>query len=55
MKATAALVEAVARGYITPAEAAELSKLVDGFSRAVEVHDMQVRLERLEAHQESRR
>jgi hypothetical protein len=55
VKATAALVEAVTRGDITPAEAAELSKLVDGFSRAVEVHDMQVRLERLEAHQESRR
>ena len=55
VKATAALVEAVARGDITPAEAAELSKLVEGFIRAVEVHDIQVRLERLEAHQESRR
>jgi hypothetical protein len=55
VKATAALVEAVARGDITPAEAAELSKLVEGFIRAVEVHDFQVRLERLEAHQESRR
>ena len=55
VKATAALVEAVARGDITPAEAAELSKLVEGFTRAVEVHDIQVRLERLEAHQVSRR
>jgi hypothetical protein len=55
VKATAALVEAVASGDITPAEAAELSKLVEGFTRAVEVHDIQVRLERLEAHQESRR
>ena len=55
VKATAALVEAVARGDITPAEAAELSKLVEGFIRAVEVHDIQIRLERLEAHQESRR
>jgi hypothetical protein len=55
VKATAALVEAVARGDITPAEAAELSKLVERFIRAVEVHDIQVRLERLEAHQESRR
>ena len=55
VKATAALVEAVASGDITPAEAAELSKLVEGFIRAVEVHDIQVRLERLEAHQESRR
>ena len=55
VKITAALVEAVARGDITPVEAAELSKLVEGFIRAVEVHDIQVRLERLEAHQESRR
>jgi hypothetical protein len=55
VKATAALVEAVASGDITPAEAAELSKLVEGFIRAVEVHDIQVRLERLEAHQGSRR
>ena len=55
VKATAALVEAVARGDITPAEAAELSKLVEGFTRAIEVHDIQVRLERLEAHEESRR
>jgi hypothetical protein len=53
--ATAALVDAIARGDITPGEAAELSKLVEGFIRAVEVHDVQVRLERLEAHQEGRR
>jgi hypothetical protein len=53
--ATAALVDAVASGDITPGEAAELSKLVEGFIRAVEVHDVQVRLERLEAHQEGRR
>ena len=31
VKATAALVEAVAAGDLTPSEAGELSKLVDGF------------------------
>ena len=49
VKATAALVSAVAAGELTPAEAAELSKLVEGFSRAVDLHDVQTRLERLEA------
>jgi len=49
VKATAALVSAVAAGELTPAEAAELSKLVEGFSRAVDLHDIQTRLERLEA------
>jgi len=51
VKATAALVRAVAAGELTPTEAAELSKLVEGFSRAVDVHDIQTRLERLEAAQ----
>ena len=49
LKATAALVEAVAAGELTPLEAGELSKLVEGFARAVELHDIQQRLERLEA------
>ncbi len=34
VKATAALVEAVARGQITPSEAGELSKLVEGCAKA---------------------
>jgi hypothetical protein len=49
VKASAALVEAVASGDLTPSEAAELSKLVDGFTRAVEATDLLDRLERLEA------
>jgi hypothetical protein len=53
--AIAALVEAVAAGHLTPAEAAELAKLVDGFTRAVDTHDIQNRLERLEARPENRR
>lgn len=49
VQASAALVEAVAKGELTPSEAAELSKLVEGFTRAVEAHDHEQRLERLEA------
>lgn len=51
VKATAALAEAVASGDITPGEAGELSKLVDGFTKAVELHEIQQRLDKLEAAQ----
>jgi hypothetical protein len=51
VKATAALAEAVANGEITPGEAGELSKLVDGFTKAVELHEIQQRLDKLEAAQ----
>ncbi|MBQ0820996.1 hypothetical protein KBI52_12340 [Microvirga sp. HBU67558] len=51
VKATAALAEAVANGDITPGEAGELAKLVDGFTKAVELHEIQQRLEKLEAAQ----
>ncbi len=54
VKATAALVEAVAVGDITPGEASDLSKLVDGFTKAVELHEIQQRLDRLEAMQGQR-
>ncbi len=49
VQASAALVEAVAKGELTPSEAAELSKLVEGFTRALEAHDHEQHLERLEA------
>jgi hypothetical protein len=55
VKAAAALAEAVATGDLTPSEAGELSKLVDGFTRAVETHDVQQRLERIEAALEQRK
>ncbi len=55
VQATAALVEAVAVGDLTPSEAAELSKLVEGFTRAVDLHDIQTRLAKLEQQQESKR
>ncbi|MBM6593739.1 hypothetical protein [Microvirga pudoricolor] len=51
MKASSALVDAVASGTITPTEAGELSKLVDGFTKAVELHEIQQRLDKLEAAQ----
>ena len=47
-KASAALLEAVASGELTPSEAAELGKLVEAHVRAIEVTDMAARLEALE-------
>src|SRR5215217_9236345 len=44
----AALVGAVARGDLTPSEASELSKLVEGYVRAVEATDILDRLAKLE-------
>ncbi len=48
VKATAALVEAVSVGDITPGEASELSKLVDGFTNALKAEDLQKRVEAIE-------
>ena len=49
VQAHAALVAAVAAGDLAPSEAAELSKLLDGYVRAIEAADIQERLTRLEA------
>lgn len=46
--ATRALMDAVATGELTPAEAAEMGKLVDAHVRAIEVTDFAKRLEALE-------
>jgi hypothetical protein len=48
LTATGALVAAVANGDITPSEAAELSKLVEGFVKALEATDLAERIGRLE-------
>jgi len=54
--AASAIAQAVANGDLTPSEAGELSKLVDGFTRAVEVHELEARLVKLvEATQVRRR
>lgn len=47
-KATGALLEGVANGEITPSEAAELSKLVEAHTKAIEAVDLATRLTALE-------
>jgi hypothetical protein len=44
-----AITGALAKGQITPAEAAALSNLISGYSRAIEIWDLSTRIERLEA------
>jgi hypothetical protein len=51
VKAAAAIATAVADRDLTPIEAAELSKVVDGYTRAVETVDLADRLMRLEQAQ----
>jgi len=48
VKAAAAIAKAVALGELTPMEAAELIKVVDGYTRAVETADLAARLTQLE-------
>jgi hypothetical protein len=50
--AAGAIAEAVANGDMTPSEAAELAKLVDAFARAIEVHDLNERVARLEGERD---
>jgi hypothetical protein len=49
VKATAAIVEAGSLGDLTPSEAAELAKLVDGFRSALTTAELEERLAKLEA------
>lgn len=49
--ATSALVQAVADGRLTPMEAGELGKLVESFSKAFDLHEIQKRIDKLEAAQ----
>ena len=49
VRAHGVLVKAVAAGDLTPSEAAELSKLLDGYTRAIETADIEQRLAKLEA------
>ena len=49
VKAMAAIAEAVSSGKITLGEASEMVKVVEGFIRAIEVYDFDVRLKMLEA------
>lgn len=48
VRAGAALLEAVAAGELTPMEANELGRLVEGYVKALEVCDLATRLDRVE-------
>jgi hypothetical protein len=54
-KASAAIVQAVADGEITPSEASELTRVLESYSRILEVADHEERLKRLESLQQERR
>jgi hypothetical protein len=46
--ASAAIVAAVATGQLTPSEAAELSKIVESYTRVLQAADFEVRLGKIE-------
>jgi hypothetical protein len=48
VNASAAIVAAVAGGELTPSEAAELSKVVDGYARSLQTVEFEERLSKLE-------
>jgi uncharacterized protein DUF5681 len=48
LKAIGALIEAVAQGKLTPTEAGELSKMVDGYVRSLEATELERRVSELE-------
>ena len=48
LQALSALLTAVSTGELTPSEAAEVGKLVDGYVKATEINELAERLERLE-------
>ena len=49
--ASAALLAAVASGDLTPSEASEVGKLIDGYVRSIEVTEVLARLDKLEKRQ----
>jgi hypothetical protein len=52
--AMAAIVAAVSRGDISPAEASDLTRIVDAQRRAIELGDHEARLQKLEATEGAR-
>jgi hypothetical protein len=54
VKASAAIVVAVAAGDLTPCEAAELSKVVDSYARTLQAAEFEQRISKLEKAVESR-
>ncbi len=55
VKAAAAIAQAVAGGELTPSEARELSDFVANYTKALEISDLEARLQRLEAANGTRR
>jgi hypothetical protein len=55
LKATGALLAGVATGELAPSEAAELSKLLDGYRLALTTVDLEARIAMLEALQKGNR
>jgi hypothetical protein len=53
--ASVAIAAAVAAGDLTPLEAAQLSKVVDGYVQALEAHSFEQRLAKLETEEPNRR
>jgi hypothetical protein len=54
VKASAAIVAAVATGDLTPSEAAGLSKVVDGYARTLQAAEFEERISKLEKAVEAR-
>jgi hypothetical protein len=54
VKASAAIVAAVASGDLTPSEASELSKVVDGYARTLQAAEFEQRIAKLEKAVETR-
>jgi len=54
VKASAAIVAAIAAGDLTPSEAAELSKVIDGYSRTLQAAEFEERISKLEKAVEAR-
>ena len=54
-RAAAAIARAVADGELTPSEASELSDFVANYVKAIEISDLEARLQRLEAANGTRR
>jgi len=54
VNASAAIVAAVSAGDLTPSEAAELSKVVDGYARILQAAEFEERISKLEKAVEAR-
>ena len=47
VKASAAILAAVGEGQLTPSEAAYLSRMIEGFTKSIEVYELERRLSKL--------